>query len=250
MGAPQVFEVHPRVWCVRRPLYLSCSYLVLQPDCVILVDTGMHVRGSDMLFGLQRAGRKPSDVGAILLTHWHNDHSGGAQALQQLTGAPVHHSEREVANFTRSTPRTLLHRISDRVPEIGPLGMLRGILGESPTRPVHAKSFAREGDVLAGGFEVLETPGHSPGHLSFWLPAERALFSGDALAVCSNRLAYMSRLLTHDPEQARASMRRCLELPARLICPGHRAPLAEHVEEERARALREIDSSRAWPLFS
>src|SRR5687767_4786519 len=115
MGVPQVIELSPRILCVRRPMYLSCSYTLLLGDAVVVVDAGMHVEGSDMLFGLRHAGRSPGDVRAILLTHWHNDHSAGAQALQRLTGASVHYAEREAAHFTRSLPPTLLHRFSDCV---------------------------------------------------------------------------------------------------------------------------------------
>ncbi|MBG0820241.1 MBL fold metallo-hydrolase [Planomonospora sp. ID91781] len=84
-------------------------------------------------------------VTAILLTHGHHDHSGGARAFAELTGAPVRALD----------PR---HRLGDEG------------LGD--------------GDVVGVGdleLRVLGTPGHSADSLCFWLPADRAVLTGDTV---------------------------------------------------------------------
>jgi glyoxylase-like metal-dependent hydrolase (beta-lactamase superfamily II) len=202
-----------------------------------------------MVEGLKFAGCRPQDVRFILLTHWHNDHSSGAEALRLLSGAEVYYSALEADHFTDAAPN-LAGSISKWIPERGLFAKVKGILGQAPTRPVQATRKVREGEVLAGGIRVLETPGHSEGHLSYDFHEEGVLFTGDALAISRGRISYMSRFLTKDLASARVSMRRCLEIDARILCPGHRAPLLLNVASERRRALEEIESGKAWPLFS
>ena len=68
-----------------------------------------------------------------------------------------------------------------------------------------------EGDALdLNGLRIVAraTPGHTPGHVSFYYAPERALFAGDALAVIGDRVRFMARPVTPDLAAARASMRR------------------------------------------
>ena len=86
-----------------------------------------------------------------------------------------------------------------------------------------------EGDEVAG-FTVLDTPGHSRGHLSLWRAADRVLVVGDVLTnvqPLTGRpgLHEPPRLFTPDRERNRASARRLAALEPRLACFGHGLPL-------------------------
>jgi glyoxylase-like metal-dependent hydrolase (beta-lactamase superfamily II) len=87
----------------------------------------------------------------------------------------------------------------------------------------------REGDVVAG-FEVIETPGHTPGHLSLWRASDRLVILGD-VASHRNPLALRrglhpsSRLFTGDRAENLRSIRRIAALGPRLVCFGHGPPL-------------------------
>ena len=102
---------------------------------------------------------------AILLTHTHFDHVGAVAPVAKATGAPVYCPAIEVP---------VLADIMAFVPWPG----------FGPYESWDAEETVAGGERLElAGFEidVLFTPGHSPGHVTYSIPAERALFSGDVL---------------------------------------------------------------------
>ncbi len=104
-------------------------------------------------------------VKAIFITHAHIDHVAGAHKLRALTGAPVYMNERD---------RELLNR----------LGMQASWLGMDTPPRTEVDSAADDSTVLHLGpadFQVLETPGHTQGSLSLWIPQENKLIAGDTL---------------------------------------------------------------------
>ena len=104
-------------------------------------------------------------VTAIVVTHAHIDHIGGAQKLKALTGAPVY------MNFN---DQELYDHIDAQAQWLGVAAP------EKTTIDVNA----REGERLklgAAEFQVLETPGHTQGSISLWIPAENKLAAGDTL---------------------------------------------------------------------
>jgi glyoxylase-like metal-dependent hydrolase (beta-lactamase superfamily II) len=114
---------------------------------------------------------------------------------------------------------------------------------------VQAAEYLKNGQIVAGGFEVVETPGHTPGHASFYYKPERVLFAGDALAVIGGRVRFMARPVTLDVPAARRSMERCLSLDVHVLCPGHREPLTDDVEAECDRMRRYLSEGGRWPFL-
>ena len=251
MPHPRTFRVTEGVYCVMRRSYFTCSYLVVTPgDGVVAVDAGMKSSGRDMLHALREIGRTPKDVSAILLTHWHNDHTAGACELAEASGASVFYHQSEADYLTRRTASHGLKRVlSNVVPETGPFVLFKGLLENAPARGVAATRHVADGDVVAGGFEVVETPGHTAGHVSFFYRPGRVLFAGDALAVIAGKLRFMARPVTEDLDAARRSMLKLLDLPADHVCPGHREPLADRAAPERERMRQYVLSGGKWPLF-
>jgi hydroxyacylglutathione hydrolase len=104
-------------------------------------------------------------VDAILVTHCHFDHVGAVAPVARATGAPV---------YVSAIERPVLADIMSYVP----------FAGFGPYESWEAEHTLNGGEKLElAGFEidVLFTPGHSPGHLTFSIPDERAIFSGDVL---------------------------------------------------------------------
>jgi hydroxyacylglutathione hydrolase len=89
-----------------------------------------------------------------------------------------------------------------------------------------------EGDTLTAGFVVYDTPGHSPGHVSFWRPADRTLICGDVLFNLRVPLPIVGLrqppgLLTADPAKNRESERRLSALEPATVGFGHGPALTD-----------------------
>jgi hydroxyacylglutathione hydrolase len=105
------------------------------------------------------------DVAAILLTHTHFDHVGAVAPVARATGAEVWCPELELA---------VLADIMRYVPWPG-FGPFESYDAE------HAVAGGERLELAGLEIDVLFTPGHSPGHVTYSIPAEQAVFSGDVL---------------------------------------------------------------------
>jgi glyoxylase-like metal-dependent hydrolase (beta-lactamase superfamily II) len=88
-----------------------------------------------------------------------------------------------------------------------------------------------DGDEV-GGFIVIESPGHTPGHLAFWRERDRVLILGDVLfhrnpATFRAGLAEPFEFATFDPSANRESARRLAALEPEVVCFGHGEPLTD-----------------------
>ncbi|SFP29580.1 hydroxyacylglutathione hydrolase [Variovorax sp. 770b2] len=130
-------------------------------------------------------------LAAILVTHHHADHTGGVAALHAATGAPVHGPARE------------------RIPE--------------PFTPYVQGDVA---ETLGLRFQVIDVPGHTAGHIAYFLPAAEGraplLFCGDTLFSGG-----CGRLFEGTPAQMLASLDALAALPGDTrVCCAHEYTLA------------------------
>lgn len=250
MFGTQVFQVTETIWCIRRPSYQNCSYLVLSRHGPVLVDAGMASDGRDVEFALNTIGLSADSLRAILLTHWHNDHAAGAAHTQARTGAPVYCHALDTPNLTRQTARRGIRGwLADRIPEWGLFVLFIGLLGDTVPNAVTSPSEVADNDAILEDFTVIESPGHTPGHISFYYAPEKALFAGDALAVIGDRVRFMARPVTPDHDTARQSMIRCLSLDIEVLCPGHRRPLTKNCPQRCQEMLQHLQDGGGWPLL-
>jgi hydroxyacylglutathione hydrolase len=126
----------------------------------VVIDPGDEI--DDIQAILKKHGLR---VKAIVITHAHIDHIGGAQKLKAATGAPV---------YLNANDQELYDNID----------MQAGWLGMATPERTEIDVDAREGQKLTLGpaeFHVLHTPGHTQGSISLWIPAENKLVAGDTL---------------------------------------------------------------------
>lgn len=219
-----------------------------------MVDAGMDSTGADVQALLAAMGEDARSIRALLITHWHNDHAAGARATRELSGCAVHYHVAEEPWLSRATARGglrgwLAKRVPERVPERGVGVLLIGLLGEAIPEAVAATHYLEDGWVVAEDFEVIATPGHTPGHTSFYYRPERTLFAGDALATIGGQIRFMARPVTPDLTAARRSMERCLSRDIGALCPGHREPLTKGVERACDRMREHLAMGGRWPLL-
>ena len=99
--------------------------------------------------------------------------------------------------------------------------------------PVAADEIISEGQVLPvlGGLRVIETAGHTPGHISLFSSSTGILFSGDSIISRQEGLVRSLPPLTWDEARADESARKQSALGARIVCPGHGAVVSDAVDK-------------------
>jgi glyoxylase-like metal-dependent hydrolase (beta-lactamase superfamily II) len=161
-------------------------------------------------------------VGAHALTHAHPDHQGASKEVCEALGIPFWVGERDAD--AAEDPSL----IAERQPDVR-INRVFNRLWTGPGHPVDRR--LREGDDVAG-FEVLDVPGHSAGHVAYWRESDRVLVLGDVLnnmdVVTGRRgLREPKWFFTPDPERNRESIRRVAALGPELVCFGHGPPLRD-----------------------
>jgi hydroxyacylglutathione hydrolase len=183
----------------------------------VLVDAATRRAGRRILRQLEG-----HDVSAHALTHAHPDHQGASREVCQKLGIPFWVPEDDADAAER--PELIRERQPDR--------RVNRIVWKAWAGPGHkVDRTLREGDEVAG-FRVLDTPGHSAGHVSYWRESDRVLVLGDVL----NNMDVVTGIpglrepkvyFTPDPARNRESARRFGELEPSLVLFGHGAPLRD-----------------------
>jgi hydroxyacylglutathione hydrolase len=209
-----VRELAPGVWQLSgRPRNAINVYLIED----VLIDAATRRAPKRILGQLQ--GRK---VSAHALTHAHPDHQGASSAVCDALGIPYWVGEKDVP-----LAEDLDEMRASQAPH--PLNRLIMRYWVGPARKVDRP--LRAGDEV-GGFQVLDVPGHSPGHIAYWRESDRVLILGDVLNnmdVVTGRagLNDPKPFFTHNPSQNRDSARRLATLEPKLVLFGHGAPLTD-----------------------
>ncbi|MFD9006256.1 MBL fold metallo-hydrolase [Streptomyces sp. NPDC059582] len=186
----------------QRP-FPDANLLLLHGPQPALVDSGF-VGHAEQTAAWAHAHAGHIDL--VVNTHWHSDHVGG-NALLQASGSGIAAQALEADAITRRDPGCCAAEYLDQ-----------------PVAPYTVDMPLEDGQVLRLGeadWEVVHTPGHTPGHLALWQPDERLLVVGDAL---SDYDVGWVNLALDGPEAATTaldSLKRLAGLAPRVILPSH-----------------------------
>lgn len=174
-------------------------YVLLQGNHCIIVDPADSAD-----FILEEVSRRNLTVEAIVATHGHFDHIMAAGELQLALGIPftIHKEDRFLVARLKSTAQHFLGH--------APFVIIPTVFNDI---------MAGENTIGEFSFEVIHTPGHTPGSISLYFPKDQMVFTGDTLfmgAVGRYDFAYS------DKEELKKSVERLLKLPEEtVIHPGH-----------------------------
>jgi len=151
----------------------AAVYVVETSEGLVLIDSGLEHDASLLKSQMADLGLDWKRIRAILLTHVHGDHSGGAQHLRQATGATVYAGSADAQVLRDGGPREAFFSTFN-IPNAT----------ASPTT-VDVELQGAETPITIGDarFRALATPGHSPGCICYLLERNnrRVLFSGDVI---------------------------------------------------------------------
>lgn len=194
----------------------------------VLIDTGYPGQLPLISAAVEKAGKRLQDLTKLIISHQDIDHIGNLPALLERlpdlevsAGAeekPYIQGEKRLIKITDEAISQAVAAMPPDVPEEWKTAFRRTL--ENPPKGRVDRLLAG-GTTLpcGGGIVVIETPGHTPGHLSFYHLPSRTLIACDALTIEGGKLALPAPHLCSDPEQALRSLKRFEDFDIqRVIC--------------------------------
>lgn len=220
---------------------------LLEGDTLTLVDTGPNTDEAweTLVRGMQAAGYRLSDIQQIVLTHFHEDHTGLASQLKERTGATIlaHPATavwlREEAWFVEGRNRfftdVYVRAGLDGKQIQRVIGLYEGLRHFGCT--VEVDEWLQEGQSLPGHpeWKVIYTPGHSQTHLSLYRSDDASMILADHLIAHISANAFLEPTVRLEGEriktlvQYRQELIKLKDVPFRVGLSGHGVPILDSV---------------------
>jgi glyoxylase-like metal-dependent hydrolase (beta-lactamase superfamily II) len=205
------------------------SYILLG-EKVCLIDTGVWGTAPQLQGYLNQIGRSPKEISMVLITHAHPDHIGGCLAIKKASSALF---------YAHPADKPWIEDVERQYQERPIPNFFELVEG-----PVLVNRELKDGDTVSWDkgktIRVLETPGHSPGSISFFYEEEGALITGDAVPAVGTIPIYV------DPEASVRSIQRLAKVPGvKYMFSSWHEPISGNqihtTLEEGIRYIQEID---------
>jgi len=223
----------------------------------VLVDAGLALGAAPILELAAARYGESSRPAAVVLTHGHFDHVGALEALLHVWDVPVYAHALELPFLTGRADYPPPDATAGALPapRLSPLSPERGIDLKERVRPLPANRSVPG----MPGWRWLHTPGHSPGHVSFYRESTRTLIAGDAVMSTSQESGFSTSTqkpelhgppaaFTIDWEKARRSVMTLGALHPAIVATGHGEPLrGPQIGHELAALTRDFDRRERPP---
>lgn len=208
-------QLTPTCYAILQPI--SNQYLIKSNNQWVLIDAGLAGNQRTLLRHIRKTIPANEKLSIILITHSDADHCGGAAYIRDNTGAQVFSSALEVTamrNGKMSRPLTPKWWQKPFYLLLSPL---------FSTEAVHSVSILQPGMSLPGAtdFQVIDSQGHTPGHISFYWKPQGFLFAGDSIRKLGDSPAPSSGANTWDAAKSIQSFSTQLKLTPAIIACGH-----------------------------
>ncbi|WP_438447682.1 MBL fold metallo-hydrolase [Gorillibacterium sp. sgz5001074] len=212
---------------VEQGVFTVFAAVVADGDELILVDTGIPGQTERIRTALARLGYSLDRLTKIIITHQDRDHIGSLSELTAGTGG-------RIQVLAHETARPYLE------------GELPLVKSNTLATPVKVDVLLQDGEVLpvAGGLQVLYTPGHTPDHICLFHLPSRTLVSGDLLTAKDGELQSFDPKFTLDPEMARKSIGKLLELDIETVITYHGGVCTDRIRERLQSFLTQREADR------
>jgi len=217
----------------------SNIYLLVD-ERLSLIDTGLPGEEESVLRSIQELGRSPNELTHILITHAHMDHMGSLAALKKASGAKVVASDIEVDYIQRVRKTWTMGRegFGGKLFKAALFFMETFVFKYEPTG-VDIPCQGGETIDCFGGIQVIATPGHSPGSVSYYHQQKKILFTGDALSDVSG-LRLPPRMGCTDYGEALRSVKKLSALDLEFCLFGHGEPLTDGAFLKLKKLLQDV----------
>ena len=269
--APGIFQLKTII--PNNPLGYVLPYLITGTNGHTIVDTGWNCDPAfdDLKKGLRELRVNFLDIKTIVLTHLHPDHFGLTNRIKERSGAEVILHEKEAAlvgtRFSQGRDK-MWFGVADWLKANGVGDDELAQMEKFATRhygtmtfPPTADRTAKTGEMLLLGdrsFEVIWTPGHTPGHLCLYQPEEKILITGDTiLPTISPNISLHPHTPGNPLGEFIQSLHKLEQLPADLVLPAHERiienlavrarELIAHHEERLGEMIAAIDDGEPTP---
>ena len=209
---------------------------------LVLVDAGLPGFLQNIQDTMAKAGLKLADVKKIIITHHDGDHIGSLKAiLAKYPNIEVMASAKQ-APYITGKEKPLRLQIAEKKLTACDSEEEKEALQEDMQRlrnieTIDKVTIVRDGDMLAGGIiEIIEASGHMPGHLCVYVPADKALITGDALTSRDGKLCPPDTGYTLDMPTAITSLEKLLNYDIENVICYHGGLVEGNIKE----SLQEI----------
>lgn len=228
------FEVAPDVWGTKDIFVNMYMVKSSEDDTWVLIDTGLKSSAAKIKKMAAELFGPDSKPAAILLTHGHFDHVGSLKKLADDWDVPiyVHYLELPYLSGRAAYPPA--------DPSVGG-GLMAKVSWMYPKKPINVENrlhiLPPDGRVpFLPGWIYINTPGHAPGHVSFFRQRDKVLIAGDAFVTTkqesvmsvmlqAKKLSGPPKYFTYDWKAAGVSVKNLAELEPAIVATGHGRPM-------------------------